>query len=104
MKNPLKRRYIEIEEEEPSGDQTHLNISFETVCFSEEDDGEFSDETSCYSEDEYYSAMSGQGRGKPHFKSGGPESVFTEAVSFFQSNCQNFFFSISAKTSFSTYI
>ena len=76
MKNPLKRRYIEISEEEPTGDD--LNTSFDTVVISDDDDGEFSDETSSDSESEYCPTM----QGKPHLKSGLPGSLFTEAVSF----------------------
>ena len=52
MKQPLKCRYIEIEQEE----QTHLNTSFEMIYFSDDDD-ELSDNTVCYSEEEYYSDM-----------------------------------------------
>ena len=55
MKNPLKRRYIEISEEEPTGDD--LNTSFDTVVISDDDDGEFSDETSSDSESEYCPTM-----------------------------------------------
>ena len=85
MKQPLKRRYIEIEEEEPPGNQTHLNASFDTICFSDDDD-ELSDDTACYSEEEYYSDMPAK---RHHFQSGAAESRFTEAVSFVQFHVQN---------------
>ena len=84
MKQPLKRRYIKIEQEEPPGEQTHLNTSFETICFSG-NDGELSDDTVCYSEEEYYSDMPGK---RTHFQSGAEDSKFTEAVSFVQFHVQ----------------
>ena len=84
MKQPLKCRYIEIEEEEPPGNQTHLNASFETICFSDDDD-ELSDDTACYSEEEYYSDMPAK---RHHFQSGAADSRFTEAVSFVQFHVQ----------------
>ena len=78
MKQPLKVRYIEIEQEEPLGDQTHLNASFDMIYFSNDDD-ELSDDTVCYSEEEYYSDMPAK---RHHFQSGAAENKFTEAVSF----------------------
>ena len=84
MKQPLKLRYIEIEQEEPRGDQTHLNTSFDMICFSD-DDGELSDNTVCYSEEEYYSDMPGKGT---HFQARAEDSQFTEAVSFVQFHMQ----------------
>ena len=77
MKQPLKRQHTEIEPEEST-----LNASFETVCFS---DTQISTDGFSESEDENLNLDLDDSEmpTKPFFQDG-VEQAFTEAISFVQ--------------------